>query len=325
MENNAAVQCFIEKKKIISLDTSEDCIATLEGREPRQRHLCREPPGALPCLGSPGCRPLPARSGGIAQVNALRPTTAWLAQSGCVSLSPPSSLGTAVPSSTGLAGNLLYFLFFFKFFFVKKPPHIFALFFFRRVQRTIIVQEGLVQVSITSMPWGDSPPLQTHHCRIKRTPYLRREAVVGHHETAFKPTHLKTSRERSACARDAASGNHWQRRKRERWDVPMAVSSLWQEGTGPHTWHVPAGGEWCPSCPVPTPARGLAGGKRFAEGEGRRRMREPRALRLHRAHWDKAWRERSREWRRDAPRGSWPGGRLFHPGTTPVSARLRNA
>lgn len=26
-------------------------------------------------------------------------------------------------------------------------------------------------------------------------------------------------------------------------------------------------------------------------------MHEPRALRLHQAHWDKAWREHSREWR----------------------------
>lgn len=33
-------------------------------------------------------------------------------------------------------------------------------------------------------------------------------------------------------------------------------------------WRVPVGGEGCPSCPAPTPARGLAGGKRFAKGEG---------------------------------------------------------
>lgn len=55
--------------------------------------------------------------------------------------------------------------------------------------------------------------------------------------------------------------------------------------------------------PALLPAHGLAGGKRFAEGEGRRCTCEPRALRLRRALWDKAWRERSQEWRRDCPAG----------------------
>lgn len=95
----------------------------------RIRGTCTgSPQEPSPCLGSPGCRPLPARRGGTAQVNALHPTTAWLAQSGCTSLSPHSSLGQRFPQAQDLL--ITCFIEFFKKMFVKKPPHIFAPFFF---------------------------------------------------------------------------------------------------------------------------------------------------------------------------------------------------
>lgn len=93
MENNAAVQCFIEKKNI-SLDTSEDCIATLGGPHcrraapggwvrrqalpPRCWGLSRGPPGVSQVLATP------SEDGGAGpgRINALLPSTEQLAQSG---------------------------------------------------------------------------------------------------------------------------------------------------------------------------------------------------------------------------------------------------
>lgn len=59
MENNAAVQCFIEKKIIIiSLDTSEDCIATLVGHTVGELHWGGQPSARCPPPHGPKSPPL---------------------------------------------------------------------------------------------------------------------------------------------------------------------------------------------------------------------------------------------------------------------------
>lgn len=135
-------QCnvLLKKKKKVSLDTSEDCIALLEGH--CIALLAGHCPAPRPATALPAGQELPC----------------WVH---CCFPAHSSRLGShhlpswdGGSSCAGLAVNLLYFLFFFK----KKPPSLPC----RRVQRTIIVQEGLVQVSITSMPWGEqSSPTNT--------------------------------------------------------------------------------------------------------------------------------------------------------------------
>lgn len=105
------------------------------------------------------------------------------------------------------------------------------------------------------------------------------------------------SREGSACATHGASGSHWQRRSLERggWNVAMVLSSNWQEGM---RGKVPAGGEWSPSCPGHSLWKALCRVRTFtcllvgAWAKG--------SMPLSCTRWDKAWRERSGEWQRDA-------------------------
>ena len=120
------------------------------------------------------------------------------------------------------------------------------------------------------------------------------------------------------CQRHRASGSHGQRRSSEKegWNVamvpvlPLAGGDERAKRPGTCLWEV--------SGPLPAPAHGTARGKRSAEREEEcthllvgRRAKSSAPLSC--ARQDKAWRECSGGWRRDAPRGSQQGSEAFPP------------
>lgn len=139
------MQCFIEKKKIlVSLDTSEDCIATLAGHAMGQPHWgghrCWVPP-APPTTWVPEPSP---RAPGVSQwlmtggeerrefaqvglMPCFPPQHGWLS---LAPSHPRAPWGQQFPQAQDLLLTCFYFPFWFLFCFVfkkKKPPHIFAL------------------------------------------------------------------------------------------------------------------------------------------------------------------------------------------------------